>query len=163
VKAIETRYNGRSFRTRGEARFAVLFDVCQLRSIYEPEGFWPDDGQRYLPDFWLPGLDYYFKVKSELPKREAIYKCYALADETGKRVAMAHGSPGLETLVDCFYPGSSKRFITTVPAFFMQWLHSDVVLAAIEAAQSARFEFGETPKVIPFPAAPKTQAEATLF
>jgi hypothetical protein len=37
--------------------------------------------------------------------------------------------------------------LQTVSAFFMQWLRPEVVLAAIQQAQSARFEFGETPNV----------------
>ena len=164
VRAIETRYAGRSFRARGEARFAVLFDVCQVRWVYEPEGVWPDECQRYLPDFWLPGLDHYFEVKSDVPRPEAIYKCYALADETGKRVAMSYGHPDLGTLVACFDPGSSRRFIMRVPEFLMQWLRPEVVLAAIEEAQSAKFPFVEAPRATPLRLiASKTQPEATLF
>jgi hypothetical protein len=36
-----------------------------------------------------------------------------------------------------------------VPDFFMQWLRPEVVLSAIQQAQSARFEFGETPSAVP--------------
>jgi hypothetical protein len=122
VNAIQTRFNGRFFRTRGEARYAVLFDACQLSYEYEKEGFWLEAGGRYLPDFWLPRLDCWFEVKSEQPKREAIHKCHCLADETQQRVAMAYSSPGLETMVACFSPGCSGHMIQTVPAFFMQWL-----------------------------------------
>jgi hypothetical protein len=132
--------------------------------VYEPEGVWPEDGPRYLPDFELPGPDCYFEVKSDLPTHEAILRCHALADETGKRVAMAHSSPGLETLVYCFAPRWRGYDTMTVPAFFMQWLRPERVLAAIEAAQSARFEFGETPNVVPLRlAAPKSQTEPLPF
>jgi hypothetical protein len=45
-----------------------------------------------------------------------------------------------------------------MPAFFMHWLSPEAVLAAIEQAQSARFEFGETPKVIQLrPASPRAE------
>jgi hypothetical protein len=54
----------------------------------------------------------------------------------------------LETIVDCFSPGWSGHALQTVPAFFMQWLRPQIVLAAIEEAQSARFEFGENPSVV---------------
>jgi hypothetical protein len=145
VTPIQTQYGGRFFRTRGEARYAVFFDACQLRYEYEKEGYWLEEGGRYLPDFWLPRLDCWFEVKSELPTREAIHKCHCLADEKQQRVAMAHCSPGLETIVDCFSPGWSGHLIQTLPVFFMQWLRPEVVLASIEEAQSARFEFGETP------------------
>jgi len=40
--------------------------------------------------------------------------------------------------------------IQTLPAFLMQWLPPENVLRAIETAQSARFEFGQTPKLLPF-------------
>lgn len=158
--AIQTKYNGRFYRSRGEARCAVLFYACQLRFEYEKEGFWLEDGGRYLPDFWLPRLGLWLEVKGDLPTREAKHKCHCLADETQQRVAMTYGSPGLETIVGCFSPGWSGHAIQTLPALLMQWLRPEVALAAIEEAQSARFEFGESPKVVPLPLAqisgPKT-------
>jgi len=39
VNPIQTKHNGRFYRSRGEARYAVLFDACQLRYEYEKEGF----------------------------------------------------------------------------------------------------------------------------
>ena len=151
VIAIPTKYNGRFFRARGEARYAVLFDACQLPFEYEKEGFWLEEGGKYLPDFWVPRLDLWFEVKSALPTREAIHKCHCLADETKQRVAMGYSSPGLETIVACFRDGWSGHQIQTLPTFLMQWLRPEVALAAIGEAQSARFEFGESPKVFPLP------------
>ena len=66
---------------KGPYGLRVFFDVCQIRFEYEPEGFWPDDGERYLRDFWLPRLGCYFEVKSDLPTLKEIYKCHSLADE----------------------------------------------------------------------------------
>lgn len=63
MKAIETVYNGYRFRSRLEARWAVFFDTLGIKYEYEPEGFEFDDGTRYLPDFWLPGIGVYVEIK----------------------------------------------------------------------------------------------------
>lgn len=63
IKAIETEYNGYKFRSRLEARWAVFFDAAGIKYEYEPEGFELEDGTRYLPDFYLPEIDYYVEVK----------------------------------------------------------------------------------------------------
>ena len=62
VKPIETYYNGYRFRSRLEARVAVLFDRANIKYQYEPEGF-ESDGVCYLPDFYLPDEDFYVEVK----------------------------------------------------------------------------------------------------
>lgn len=49
--AIPTRYGGIVFRSRLEARWAVLFDVLGYPWEYEPEGFEAPGVGRYLPDF----------------------------------------------------------------------------------------------------------------
>ena len=62
LKPIETVYNGYKFRSRLEARWAVFFDALGVEYEYEPEGF--EIGRiKYLPDFYLPKLDYYVEVK----------------------------------------------------------------------------------------------------
>ena len=138
VTAIQTKFNGRFFRARGEARYAVMFDACQLRFEYEKEGFWLEAGGKYLPDFWVPRLGLWFEVKGELPTPDARLKCHCLADETQKRVVMTCGSPGLETAALCFNPGWDGHVIQTLPAFLMHWLRPEIVLAAIEQAQQAK-------------------------
>jgi hypothetical protein len=64
ITPIETEYKGYKFRSRLEARWAVFFDRCSIKYIYEPEGFELSNGERYLPDFYLPDQDAYFEVKS---------------------------------------------------------------------------------------------------
>ena len=61
---------------------------------------------------------------------------------------MAYSSPGLETLVAGFSPGWSGHAVQRLPEFLMQWLRPEVVLPAIDEAQAARFEFGETAGII---------------
>jgi len=53
AKPIETRYAGRRFRSRLEARWGLFFDALRIRWDYEKEGFELND-VRFLPDFWLP-------------------------------------------------------------------------------------------------------------
>lgn len=65
IKAIETRYNGRHYRSRLEARWAVFFDTLGLSYEYEPEGF-EFDGMRYLPDFYIREWDAYVEIKGTL-------------------------------------------------------------------------------------------------
>ena len=43
MKAIQTQYQGRLFRSRLEARWAVFLDALGVRWQYEPEGFVLDD------------------------------------------------------------------------------------------------------------------------
>jgi hypothetical protein len=145
---IQTKFNGRHYRSRVEARYAVLWSACRLAYDHEKEGFWLELG-RYLPDFFIPTLDIWFEVKGALPTSIEKDKCHCLADETNRRVVMAYGDPGLETLVGCFSPGWDGIGIQTLPAFLMQWLPPEMVLPAIELAQSGRFEFGEIPNVVP--------------
>ena len=66
LKAIPTAYNGYSFRSRLEARWAVYFDTIGLKWEYEVEGYELSDGRRYLPDFVITTVDgdkYYCEVK----------------------------------------------------------------------------------------------------
>ena len=65
IKAIDTKYNGYKFRSRLEARWAVFFDELGIKYEYEPEGFELSNGERYLPDFYLPDFSYYVEVKGK--------------------------------------------------------------------------------------------------
>jgi hypothetical protein len=96
IKPIETVYNGYRFRSRLEARWAVLFDGIGIRYRYEPEGFALDDGTLYLPDFqvYIPQesrqgalsnlpASLYVEVKGEIPiPAEDWHKVESLAEIT---------------------------------------------------------------------------------
>lgn len=64
IKAIETVYKGYRFRSRLEARWAVFFDALGVEYEYEPEGYVLSNGEKYLPDFYLPKLRIYVEVKN---------------------------------------------------------------------------------------------------
>jgi hypothetical protein len=93
-KPIETRYNGRRFRSRVEARWAVAFDHLGLKYDYEREGY-DLDGNWYLPDFHLPEIDCWIEVKGQEPSQQELNLCSLLAKKLGKRVFIAIGPPSL--------------------------------------------------------------------
>lgn len=59
IKAIPTMYKGVSFRSRLEARWAIVFDQLGIEWQYETEGYdiqiEQDFSIRYIPDFMLTG------------------------------------------------------------------------------------------------------------
>lgn len=87
IKAIETNYAGCRFRSRLEARWAVVFDHLGIPWQYELEGFELSDGQRYLPDFYLPEHGAWLEVKHRLDHNEPKWRRFFedLAEETGFR------------------------------------------------------------------------------
>lgn len=70
IKPIETRYAGCRFRSRLEARWAVVFDHLEIQWQYEPQGFEIPGGGRYLPDFWLASLGLWAEVKGRFAEGE---------------------------------------------------------------------------------------------
>lgn len=172
IRPIETRYKGRRFRSRLEARWAVFFDHLDIPWEYEPEGFHTEDGP-YLPDFRLWG-----RVWAEVKPDEGLTfakhasleliaampwarKCEELAYGFGMDVLVCIGEPTSLTLPLCVCWGEQREDV--------QWLwggwqaydegriwwempddqrHDSAaciprVQAAVRAALSARFEHGE--------------------
>lgn len=76
-QVIQTMYSGCRFRSRLEARWAVLLDRLGADWEYEPEGFVLSDGTYYLPDFVVhnvklfPGDDVWIEVKGEMTQKDA--------------------------------------------------------------------------------------------
>lgn len=70
IRPIETRYAGCRFRSRLEARWAVVFDHLDIQWQYEPQGYEIPGGGRYLPDFWLSSLGLWAEVKGRFAKGE---------------------------------------------------------------------------------------------
>ena len=62
MNARRTEFDGRMFRSRGEAKYAAFFLAWGLPYEYEPDRFGP--GRiGYLPDFHLPTLRLYLEIK----------------------------------------------------------------------------------------------------
>jgi len=81
VTAIPTKYEGVVFRSRMEARFAKWCNSWGIKWLYEPEGY-EFDGNRYLPDFYLPESDTLVEVKPIIAKEET-FKIKKLMDCLG--------------------------------------------------------------------------------
>lgn len=94
IKPIETSYKGCLFRSRLEARWAVFFDAIGTKWEYEKEGFELGNGERYLPDFWLPdiGTGIWFEVKGEPPTLKEINKLVKLCEGTDNFGCIAWGT-----------------------------------------------------------------------
>jgi len=167
IKAIETRYKGYRFRSRLEARWAVFFDAFPLRWEYEHEGYDLGDAGFYLPDFYLPDLEggTYVEVKPDDGYLDGYEKKFlTLTEQTGKKLLLAVGIPDQRSYL-LFYPikqiGGRIHDVCFQKKYLPPGLHDekprlfvypgDVECDAdchdeIEAARSARFEHGETPK-----------------
>lgn len=155
VKAIETRYAGHRFRSRLEARVAVLFDALQVPWEYEVEGFHLGELGEFLCDFWLPAHRLWVEVKPHMCER-SLDKLRALAAATDCRAgALVWGmkpvgsawalpapvSPGNVTLAS----GPAKPLVQT-PLHYIADSNGLKLVKAVIAARGARFEHGEKPE-----------------
>lgn len=154
LKAIETTYKGYRFRSRLEARWAIHFDMLRLQWEYEKEGF-ELEGERYLPDFWLPTLKTWVEIKGQDPTDRELRLAMNLCEYSESDVILWSGDSlnFEEGLVDyrhhwwsfdsdigstsCgfTFQNLTDHFATTPH----QWRKAGAV------ARSARFEHGETP------------------
>lgn len=156
MKPIQTRYKGYFFRSRLEARWAVFFDSLGVDWEYEPEGFEFPDGSRYLPDFLLSTLGSYgpyVEIKGEPPTEDEIKKMCDLCFHTTSYGYILWGPPGKHSIgyihKDGYYAeGDSDNFVNDVLALNGIWHGGNYqnnrgYRSAVEAARSARFEFGQ--------------------
>ena len=114
LKALETVYKGYRFRSRLEARWAFFFTEIGWKWKYEPEGFNLEDGDYYLPDFYLPDIckGTWFEVKAERPNEREERVAQKLACASGEFVAVAFGDPYEALTTPCtklFYSNSLSR------------------------------------------------------
>lgn len=91
INAIPTEYNGITFRSRTEARWAVFLDVLKIKWEYEAEGYQLLSGS-YLPDFWVPEIDAFLEVKPEGAEEDRRWS--ELVALTNKRLFVTSGAPG---------------------------------------------------------------------
>ncbi len=160
IKPIETIYNGYRFRSRLEARWAVVFDALNASYKYEPEGFELGDLGWYLPDFWLdhycgkesfPGWGYWVEIKPTQATEDELARLMRVYVGTNHNGLLIQGNP---------HPGEfaiSKIQIMhkPKPEIWSGWEHiletysyGDIeqLQRAFIAARQARFEHGEMPR-----------------
>lgn len=92
MQALPTRYHGLLYRSRCEARWAVVFDRLGWTHHYEPEAYQLSIGP-YLPDFYLPDIDIYFEVKAAQPSYDECKKAEALCVASETPVVISTGPP----------------------------------------------------------------------
>jgi len=102
TRAIETYYKSTRFRSRLEAKWALFFDELGIIWDYECEGF-ESRGIRYLPDFYLPELGYFFEVKPYAPSAEEFYKSAIGVESSKKPLILSWGYPRIDHETDGSY------------------------------------------------------------
>ncbi|MEP2891267.1 hypothetical protein [Tateyamaria sp.] len=80
--AIPTEFDGVTYRSKTEARWAVFFNRLGVNFTYEERAFKLPDGRIYTPDFFVEDFNAIIEVK---PNDEAI-----VLDEADKIVAVHH-------------------------------------------------------------------------
>ena len=88
----QTLFDHIRFRSRNEARFAVMFNALEVPWQYEPTWFTfpvrpcsalaathPSGNMKYLPDLYLPEADVYLEIKPKEPTTAECVKVYCLA------------------------------------------------------------------------------------
>lgn len=92
LRALPTYYEGVTFRSRLEARWAIVFDRLNIPWEYEKEGYALPAGN-YLPDFWLPTVrgGMWFEVKGQEPTEHENQLAEELCLATHSDVAIAFG------------------------------------------------------------------------
>lgn len=146
LKAIECKYAGRRFRSRREARWAILFDHLEIDWRYEPDAYDLGSNTCYLPDFELHlpgGQRQWVEVKPDLLR----YPQLSMLCEQSKQVGFVVAEPMLRaSVLPCDQRGRFKAPLSTT-AWLMEISDRDGMScqAASNAALSARWGHGEQP------------------
>lgn len=134
IAPLPTPYNGVLYRSRCEARWAIVFDRLGLAFEYEPQGF-DLDGDWYLPDFYIHDFNHYVEIKGTAPTGREISLCRRLARYAQTFVLLYSGAPGSgpgrSSSVLCFEPDQAAYVLPTFEQ--IAWR------GAIDAARTARF------------------------
>ena len=96
IKAKPTKFKGRLFRSRTEARWAVFFEKLGLNWSFEVEGYDLPDGTSYLPDFLLKtpqGKDLFIEVKPAGQADDPKFSKFEEALDYTRRAVLVGGTP----------------------------------------------------------------------
>jgi hypothetical protein len=149
----------------------VFFDSLGLQWEYEPEGYELDGFVRYLPDFLVkyPGEpDVWFEVKASLSSisEDEFRKIKKFAEAVTDKVILLDGTPDMKmyhqiyselsypikplspTEMGCaLWSGKGRIWVDGAEYFDPKWAWDSralpVLQKAVNAARSARFEYGQ--------------------
>lgn len=145
IKAIETVYNGYKFRSRLEARWAVLFDELGVVYEYEKEGFNLGALGYYLPDFYFPETRWFAEIKGNPDDKVGIEKANYFHEHPPEYAegCIIFGNIEFPKKVDEFpyVDDALIDFEIIAPRY-----SSERLIKAITRARQVRFEHGEKPQ-----------------
>ena len=90
IAARPVTFNGRTFRSTLEARWAAFFDYLKIEWEYEPKPFF-FGGVGYLPDFFVKKRNCWFEIK---PNHRADLGKPELLAAAGEKIVVLIGPPG---------------------------------------------------------------------
>jgi len=94
IQAIKTRYRGYTFRSKTEARWAVLFTELNMAYLYEPYGLCFEGNRKYTCDFLLPYARFWIEIKGGYPTNDEVEKAIQLCRHTLMDVHIFYGRVG---------------------------------------------------------------------
>ena len=144
IRAIQTFFDGYRFRSRTEARFAVMWKALGWRYQFELDGFVLEQGP-FLPDFYLPECAVLVEVKGTMPSDREVGLCASLADAHDRTVFLAVGQPEHDAAVYRFPPHANYLVSTLRTEVESLGASPDELERAILCARSAQFEHGQKP------------------
>jgi hypothetical protein len=144
IRPIQTFFDGYRFRSRTEARFAVMWKALGWRYQFELQGFALEPGP-FLPDFFLDDCDVFFEVKGTMPSDYQVALCASLADAYNCTVFLAVGQPEHDAAVYRFSPDEDCVISTLRTELGRLGASPDEIDRAILCARSAQFEHGQKP------------------
>jgi len=153
IKPIETVYKGYRFRSRTEARWAIVFDTINLVWEYEKEGYDLKELGWYLPDFNIPKQPttisdrIIIEIKGDIPTDLELSRAQLLSNGLSCPVIILAGIPGQHhwyLYFDRYHFSSTKNYKQDDWCSFAGIrANRRLVQVAYEKARSARFEHGE--------------------
>ena len=99
IHSKQTEFQGITYRSRTEARWAAFFSTLNLDFRYEPTLMSLSNGERYLPDFFIKEFEAWFEVKPEnedIVLAEASKARQFCSDNPNVRLWLAMGPPNRE-------------------------------------------------------------------
>lgn len=113
IKSLNTKHSGYNFRSRLEARWAIYFEEMGWDDyLYEPQGFALENGDKYLPDFYLPNFKTFVEVKFDVLDEFDFDKARLLVKATRIPLIILDSDPGLRHFTQLFFDEEAEEVKT---------------------------------------------------